>query len=77
MAHGRQGEHMLLFWCDRDRDFETPRRTSECQQDRVLPGCTDSALSRGADHPEVEIEDGRFMFLDLIFGLRGRFQTDS
>lgn len=28
-AHERIGEHLLLSWYDRDRDFEAPQRTTQ------------------------------------------------
>lgn len=60
-AAARLGEHMLLSWYDRDRDFEAPQHVSECHQDSAIPGYVDYALSHGATL-KVDVEAGRFVF---------------
>jgi hypothetical protein len=60
-ASRRLGEHMLLSWYDRDRDFESPQHSSECHADGAVPGYVDYGLSHGATL-KVDIEDGRFVF---------------
>ena len=61
-AGARLGEHMLLSWYDRDRDFESPQHASECHRDSAVPGYLDYALHRGATL-RVEVDGGRFVFL--------------
>jgi len=63
-AGARLGEHMLLSWYDRDRDFEAPQHVSECHADSAVPGYVDYALHRGATL-RIDIEDGRFVFFYL------------
>jgi hypothetical protein len=63
-ATARLGEHMLLSWYDRDRDFEAPQHVSECHRDAAVPGYVDYALYRGATL-KVDIEQGRFVFYYL------------
>lgn len=60
-ADERLGEHMLLSWYDRDRDFESPQHASECHSDSAVPGYVDYGLYHGAKL-KVDIEDGRFVF---------------
>jgi hypothetical protein len=60
-ASRRLGEHMLLYWYDRDRDFESPQRASECHGASAAPGYVDYGLSHGATQM-VDIEGGRFVF---------------
>jgi len=60
-ATARLGEHMLLSWYDRDRDFESPQHASECHQSCAVPGYVDYALHRGATL-KIDVEDGRFVF---------------
>ena len=60
-ASRRLGEHMLLSWYDRDRDFESPQHVSECHAASAVPGYVDYGLSHGATLM-VDIEDGRFVF---------------
>ena len=60
-ASVRLGEHMLLSWYDRDRDFESPQHASECHQDSAVPGYVDYGLHHGASL-KIDIEDGRFVF---------------
>ena len=60
-ASHRLGEHMLLSWYDRDRDFESPQHASECHAAGAVPGYVDYGLSHGATLM-VDIEDGRFVF---------------
>ncbi len=33
-ANARIGEHMLLSWYDRDRNFESPQHASQCHEKR-------------------------------------------
>ena len=61
VADERLGEHMLLSWYDRDRDFESPRHASECHANSAVPGYVDYGLYHGATL-KVDIEDGRFVF---------------
>lgn len=63
-ALSRLGEHMLLSWYDRDRDFESPQHSSECHQAGAVPGYVDYGLHHGATL-KVDIEDGRFVFFYL------------
>jgi hypothetical protein len=60
-ANQRLGEHMLLSWYDRDRDFEAPQHVSECHQAGAVPGYVDYGLNHGATL-KVDIENGRFVF---------------
>lgn len=55
------GEHMLLAWYDRDRDFESPQHASECHVNSAIPGYIDYALYHGAKL-KIDIEKGRFIF---------------
>lgn len=63
-ADERLGQHMLLSWYDRDRDFESPRHASECHQDSAVPGYVDYGVFHGATL-KVDIENGRFVFFYL------------
>ncbi len=63
-ADQRLGEHMLLAWYDRDRDFESPQHASECHVNSAVPGYIDYALYHGAKL-KIDIEDGRFVFFYL------------
>ncbi len=67
-AERRIGDHMLLSWYDRDRDFESPQHTSECHADSAIPGYVDYALYRGASL-KIDIEQGRFVFFYLKLDL--------
>ena len=58
------GEHMLLAWYDRDRDFESPQHASECHVNSAIPGYIDYALYHGA-RLKIDIEKGRFIFFYL------------
>jgi hypothetical protein len=58
------GEHMLLSWYDRDRDFESPQHASECHQAAAVPGYVDYGVYHGATL-KVDIEHGRFVFFYL------------
>ena len=58
------GEHMLLAWYDRDRDFESPQHASECHANSPLPGYVDYGVYHGATL-KVDIEEGRFVFFYL------------
>ncbi len=58
------GEHMLLAWYDRDRDFESPQHSSECHVNSAIPGYIDYALYHGATL-KIDIEQGRFIFFYL------------
>ena len=64
IADDRLGEHMLLSWYDRDRDFESPQHSSECHALSAVPGYVDYGLYHGATL-KVDIEDGRFVFFYL------------
>ena len=63
-AETRLGQHMLLSWYDRDRDFESPAHASECHQDSAVPGYVDYGIHHGATL-KVDIEHGRFVFFYL------------
>lgn len=63
-ADAKVGEHMLLSWYDRDRNFESPQHTSECDQPGAVPGYVDYGLSHGA-RLKVDIGQGRFVFFFL------------
>ena len=63
-ASRRLGEHMLLSWYDRDRDFESPQHASECHLDSAVPGYVDYGIHHGATL-KVDIEQGRFVFFYL------------
>ena len=58
------GQHMLLSWYDRDRDFESPQHASECHQEGAVPGYVDYGIHHGATLV-VDIDDGRFVFYYL------------
>lgn len=58
------GEHMLLAWYDKDRDFESPQHSSECHVDSAIPGYIDYALYHGATL-KIDFENGRFVFFYL------------
>ncbi len=60
-AAARLGEHMLLSWYDRDRDFESPQHASECHEASAVPGYVDYGLHHGATL-KIDIEAGRFVF---------------
>ncbi len=55
------GEHMLLAWYDKDRDFESPQHASECHVNSAIPGYIDYALYHGATL-KIDFEEGRFIF---------------
>jgi hypothetical protein len=63
-AEQRLGQHMLLSWYDRDRDFESPQHASECHQDSAVPGYVDYGIYHGATL-KVDVENGRFVFFYL------------
>jgi hypothetical protein len=63
-ADRRLGEHMLLSWYDRDRDFESPQHASECHQESATPGYVDYGLHHGA-RLMIDIHGGRFVFFYL------------
>lgn len=63
-ADARLGQHMLLSWYDRDRDFESPQHASECHLDSAVPGYVDYGIHHGATL-KVDIEQGRFVFFYL------------
>jgi len=63
-ADERLGQHMLLSWYDRDRDFESPQHASECHLDSAVPGYVDYGIHHGATL-KVDIENGRFVFFYL------------
>ena len=58
------GDHMLLSWYDRDRDFESPQHAGECHAGSAVPGYVDYGLHHGATL-KVDIEQGRFVFYYL------------
>lgn len=64
IADEKPGEHMLLSWYDRDRDFESPQHASECHAFSAVPGYVDYGLYHGATL-KVDMEDGRFVFFYL------------
>jgi len=64
IADERLGEHMLLSWYDRDRDFESPQHASECHQDSAIPGYVDYGIHHGA-RLKVDLHGGRFVFFYL------------
>jgi hypothetical protein len=66
-ATERLGEHMLLSWYDRDRDFESPQHSSECHADSATPGYVDYGIHHGAKL-KIDIEQGRFVFFYLPLG---------
>ncbi len=55
------GENMLLSWCDRERDLESPAHASECHEGCPIKGFWDYALNRGGELA-VNFDDGRFVF---------------
>ena len=63
-AGQRLGEHMLLSWYDRDRDFESPQHASECHANSAVPGYVDYGLYHGATL-KIDMEQGRFVFFYL------------
>lgn len=63
-AEARIGEHMLLSWYDRDRDFESPQHSSECHLRSAVPGYVDYGIYHGATLM-VDVEEGRFVFFYL------------
>ncbi len=67
-ADERLGEHMLLSWYDRDRDFESPQHSSECHAASAVPGYVDYGIYHGAKL-KVDIEQGRFVFFYLPLDL--------
>jgi hypothetical protein len=67
-ASHRLGEHMLLSWYERDRDFESPQHASECHLASAVPGYVDYGLNHGATLM-VDIEEGCFVFLYFPFDL--------
>ena len=67
-ADKRLGEHMMLSWYDRDRDFESPQHASECHLDGATPGYVDYGIHHGATLM-VDIHQGRFVFFYLPIDL--------
>lgn len=67
-ADARLGQHLLLSWYDRDRDFESPQHTSECHEDSATPGYVLYGVNRGATL-KVDIEGGRFVFFYMPIDL--------
>ncbi|MDA8364075.1 MAG: AF1514 family protein [Gammaproteobacteria bacterium] len=63
-AGKRLGEHMLLSWYDRDRDFESPQHSSECHAASAIPGYVDYGINHGATL-KVDVAGGRFVFFYL------------
>jgi len=68
IADKKLGEHMLLSWYDKDRDFESPQHSSECHANSPLPGYVDYGVYHGATL-KVDIENGRFVFFYLPIDL--------
>lgn len=68
-AENELGDHMLLSWYDRDRDFEAPQHTSECHADSAIPGYVDYGISHGATLM-IDIENGRFVFFYLALNMQ-------
>ncbi len=68
IADTKLGEHMLLSWYDRDRDFESPQHSSECHVQGAVPGYVDYGLYHGATL-KVDIENGRFVFFYMPVNL--------
>jgi len=64
VAEQQLGEHMLLSWYDRDRDFESPQHSSECHLQSAVPGYVDYGVYHGATL-KVDIGQGRFVFFYL------------
>ncbi len=62
------GDHMLVSWYDRDRNFESPQHASECHLDSAVPGYVDYGIHHGATL-KVDIEQGRFVFFYLPVNL--------
>jgi hypothetical protein len=69
-AQRRLGEHMLLSWYDRDRNFESPQHAGECHLDSAVPGYVDYGIYHGATL-RVDIEQGRFVFFYLPVEMPG------
>ena len=63
-AERRLGDHMLLSWYDRDRDFESPQHSSECHQASATPGYVDYGIHHGAKLM-IDVHGGRFVFFYL------------
>lgn len=61
VAMEQLGEHMLLSWYDRDRDFESPQHASECHAESAIPGYVDYGIHHGATL-KVDVEQGRYVF---------------
>ncbi len=55
------GENRLLAWYDRDRDLESPLRSSESRQDSSMPGYVVYGMCQGAKL-QIDIHSGRFVF---------------
>ena len=68
VADTKLGEHMLLSWYDRDRDFEAPQHSSECHVQGAVPGYVDYGLYHGATL-KIDIENGRFVFFYMPVNL--------
>ncbi len=65
----RIGEHMLLSWYDRDRDFESPQHSSECHAASAVPGYVDYGINHGATL-KVDVQGGRFVFFYMPLDLQ-------
>ena len=61
------GDHMLLAWYDRDRDFESPQHASECHSNSAIPGYIDYALYHGATLKGFTTVIGEFYFNAGLF----------
>jgi hypothetical protein len=64
IADKKLGDHMLLSWYDKDRDFESPQHSSECHANSPLPGYVDYGVYHGATL-KIDVENGRFVFFYL------------
>jgi len=60
-AEQRFDEYMLISWYDRDRDFESPPNTTECDKVCEKNGYIYYAINHGAKL-KVDIDNGRFVF---------------
>ena len=67
-AQQQIGDHMLISWYDRDRDFESPQHSGECHSASAIPGYVDYALNHEAKL-KINIESGRFVFFYLALDL--------
>jgi hypothetical protein len=64
LAEQQIGDHMLLSWYDRDRDFESPQHSSECHADSATPGYVDYGIHHGATL-KIDFNAGQYVFFYL------------